>query len=147
MLKTKVVKLVLDQSQLEEQFFEDAVLLAIMSHLPYYRMAWMMQQVLPLIFKLDHSMAIEAGTGNFFPVYHAMDSTRNMNFYLYVNRIPEGSLIRELEKIDYLWLIQAGKIHDQYTAKLIHTLQQAKGVQHVVELDIQRVKDRRMLIL
>ena len=134
--------MILDWEGLEEDFFERAVLMGIVTSLPYYQVVRRLNALLRISLLRQHDSE-KLVQEQYFPLYTYMDQARFMAYYFYINRSKGHFLLSELRQVDYLLMIKGGFP----PGDLPERLRAALPAEQVVVLDIDRLRSRQQLLL
>lgn len=99
----------LDESLMEEAFFEDTALIGIVSGLPAYRLCWMLNNYFDIDFVCDPDLTLALsvkGKISHLPVYQYQFKNSPDRYLLYKLKVDNVSLLPETGGLDYMWLVQ-----------------------------------------
>src|SRR5919202_4990680 len=139
------MKLVLDTKDLAEGFFEEARLLGIMAHIKDYQFCWKLNNLLGLDFRINNDIEIQLTkkTRNyFFAVYEYAEPTTALVHYLYNNQFDGEYLLPEFKHLDFLWLLKGDDVDERSIQYLKESIRSINGVQLVVELTNEKIKNK-----
>ncbi|HEY1870291.1 MAG TPA: IPExxxVDY family protein [Chitinophagaceae bacterium] len=145
-----MAKLKLDIDKIEGNFFAGTRLLGIMSQLKNYRFCWLVNAGLHYDFRLNADAEIQLkkrGRNYFFEVYQFCETDCEMEHYIYHNQFEGEYLLPEYKHFDFLWLIKADLIPEEYFIELQQNLKNITGIQLVTELTQEKIKNKTNLIL
>ena len=145
-----MAKLKLNISKIEGNFFAGSRLLGVMSQLKNYRFCWLVNAWLHYDFRLNADIEIQLrrkGRIYFFGVYQFCETDCEMEHYIYHNQFEGEYLLPEYKHFDFLWLIQADIISEEYFTVLQQNLKNITGIQLVTELPLEKIKNKENLIL
>ena len=143
------MKLVLDTKDLAEGFFEEARLLGIMAHIKDYQFCWKLNNLLGLDFRINNDIEIQLTkkTRNyFFTVYEYAEPTTALVHYLYNNQFDGEYLLPEFKHLDFLWLLKGDDVDERSIQYLKESIRSINGVQLVVELTNEKIKNKEHLV-
>ncbi len=143
------MKLVLDTKDLAEGFFEEARLLGIMAHIKDYQFCWKLNNLLGLDFRINNDIEIQLTkkTRNyFFAVYEYAEPTTALVHYLYNNQFDGEYLLPEFKHLDFLWLLKGDDVDERSIQYLKESIRSINGVQLVVELTNEKIKNKEHLV-
>ena len=143
------MKLVLDSKDLADGFFEDTRLLGIMAPMKDYLFCWQLNQLLGVDFRINNEIEIQLNKKNrnyFFAVYEFPEPHTSLVHYLYNNQFDGEYLLPELKHLDFLWLLKGDVVTDVSLELLIHSIRSISGVQLVVELTNEKIKNKEHLV-
>lgn len=142
----KAGKKILDQSMLEEEFFEDTLMMGIVCPYPSYRMAWTLNQAFDYQFARKHEYEIHWHE-KVYEVYEYQEPDTLISHVLYTHRKGTNYMMEEAKNIDFFWLIRAGHGLEDRCTLLLHHLQDLKGVVHCFRVDNTQLRSKQLLIL
>lgn len=143
-------KFKLDQDLLIDSFFESARLLGITAPIATHLFCWKINNELGTDFRLKQDCNIrlkKSSRDYYFNVFEWIDLTFSTNHNLYNNKDDGEYLLPEFRNIDYLWLIKGDMIEEEYITKIKNITSSIDGVQFVVELTNEKIKNKGHLIL
>jgi hypothetical protein len=143
------MKLVLDNNELTQDFFEDTKLLGIMTPIKDYQLCWHLNSLLGIDFRINHDIEIQLTKKKrnyFFTVYEFLDPTGSLCHYLYNNRFDGEYLLPEFKHLDFLWLMKGDIVHEETLQETINNLRSISGVQLVTELTNEKIKNKEHLV-
>jgi hypothetical protein len=144
------MKLVLDNDQITEDFFEDTILLGIMAPLQPHQFVWQVNQSIRFDFRINNELEVEIVRKRrtyYFPVYEFQEPGLSLFNYLYNNLYDGEYLLPEFKHLDYLWLCKGDLPSKDEERMLIEDIRNIPGVQLVVELTNDKIKNKKNLIL
>lgn len=143
------MKLVLDNKNLADDFFEDTKLLGIMAPIKDYQFCWHLNSVMGMDFRINNDIEIQLNKKKrnyFFAVYEFCERTGSLSHYLYNNRFDGEYLLPEFKHLDFLWLMRGDVVADRDLQQTINSIKAIDGVQLVVELTNEKIKNKEHLI-
>lgn len=143
------MKLSLDNKDLTDGFFEDARLLGIMAPIKDYNFCWQVNQLMGVDFRLNNELEIQLNKKSrkyFFSVYEFAQPASCLMHYLYNNQHDGEYLLPEFKHLDFLWLLKEDYVADEFVENLIYSLKCINGVQLVVELTNEKIKNKEHLV-
>jgi hypothetical protein len=143
------MKLVLDNNELTQDFFEDSKLLGIVAPIKDYQLCWHLNSLLGIDFRINHDIEIQLTKKKrnyFFAVYEFLDPTGSLCHYLYNNRFDGEYLLPEFRHLDFLWLMKGDVVTDEALQQTIGNLRNITGVQLVTELTNEKIKNKEHLV-
>ena len=102
------MKLVLDNKELTEEFFEDTLLLGIMAPVKDYQFCWHLNSAMGLSFRQNNEIEIKLvkkKRNYFFSVYEYKEPTKFLSHYVYNNQFDGEYLLPEFKHLDFLWMM------------------------------------------
>jgi len=141
-------KLVLDNREMIEAFFEDTRLLGIMAPAKDYQFCWQLNSSLGMDFRIND---IEIQRTNkkrnyFFAVYEYSEPTGSLTHYVYNNQFDGEYLLPEFRHLDFLWLMKGDEVSDASLQQTIQTIKSIHNVQLVTELKTEKIKNKENLV-
>ena len=143
---SKSTKLVLDSSFLEEEFYENAILLGIVCPLNSHRFAWQLDTFLGFKLIRHHDFTIEVGDITF-PVYYLHELDKMMEHIVYANRRSGAFLLPEIKNIDYIWLIKGNNDLKGYQQEIVQRLQLMPSIESCFSIPLAPLKSKHLLIV
>lgn len=144
------MKLKIDNEALVEEFFEDTRLLGIMAPLESHQFVWQLNQGMRFDFRVNNSLEITLNKKSrqyFFSVYDYNEPNKALTYYLYKNQFDGEYLLPEFKHLDYLWLTKGDLPGEEEEKALMTGIRNIAGVQLVVELTNEKIKNKQHLIL
>lgn len=130
-------------------FFEDARLLGIMAPIKSYNFCWQVNQLMGVDFRLNNDLEIQLVKKSrtyFFSVYEYAQPATCLMHYLYNNQNDGEYLLPEFRHLDFLWLLKEDYVTDEFVENLVYSLKSINGVQLVVELTNEKIKNKEHLV-
>jgi hypothetical protein len=143
------MKLVLDNKNLADDFFEDTKLLGIMVPIKDYQFCWHLNSVMGMDFRINNDIEIQLNKRKrnyFFAVYEFCELTGSLSHYLYNNRFDGEYLLPEFKHLDFLWLMRGDVVAEQDLQETINNIKAINGVQLVVELTNEKIRHKEHLV-
>lgn len=143
------MKFTLDNKGMTDGFFEDARLLGIMAPIKSYNFCWQVNQLMGIDFRLNHDLEIQLVKKSrtyFFSVYEYAQPATCLMHYLYNNQNDGEYLLPEFKHLDFLWLLKEDYVEDEFVENLVYSLRSINGVQLVVELTNEKIKNKEHLV-
>jgi len=143
------MKLILDNKNLTEEFFEDTRLLGIMAPIKDYHLCWHLNSLMGMDFRINNEIEIQLNKKNrnyFFAVYEFCEPTGSLFHYVYNNRFDGESLLPEFRHLDFLWLMKGDVVNEETLQQTINGLKEINGVQLVVELTNEKIRNKEHLV-
>ncbi len=143
------MKLVLDTKELTDDFFEETKLLGIMVPVKNYQFCWQLNQLLGIDFRINHELEIQLKKKNrdyFFTIYEYHEPTTCLKHYLYNNQNDGEYLLPEFKHLDFLWLLIDDFVPDEALQHLVQSIRSVAGVQLVIELTNEKIKNKEHLV-
>jgi len=143
------MKLVLDNKNLADDFFEDTKLLGIMAPIKDYQFCWHLNGVMGMDFRINNDIEIQLNKRKrnyFFAVYEFSEPTGSLSHYFYNNRFDGEYLLPEFKHLDFLWLMRGDVVAEQDLQETINSIKAINGVQLVVELTNEKIRNKEHLV-
>ena len=143
------MKLVLDNKNLAEDFFEDTRLLGIMAPIRDYQLCWNLNNMMGMDFRINNDIEIQLSKKKrdyFFAVYEFCEPTGSLSHFVYNNRFDGEYLLPELRHLDFLWLMKGDLVTEESLLLTINSIKGINGVQLVVELTNEKIRNKEHLI-
>lgn len=141
-------KLILDNTALTDQFFEEACLLGIMAPIRDYQFVWHLNAHLGMDFRINdlEIKLIRKKREYFFKVYEYHRPESMLEQYLYVNQFDGEYLLPEFKHLDFLWLMKGDQINPAWLNETTQAIRETSSVQLVANLSIDQIKNRDNLL-
>ena len=143
------MKLVLDNQKLAEGFFENTRLLGIMASVKSYQFCWLLNCLLDMKLVLNNDMEIQLVKKNrnyFFGIYEFNEPNGSLSHYIYNNQFDGEYLLHEFKHLDFLWLMKGDLVDDNSLQLKIESLRNINGVQLVVELTPEKIRNKEHMV-
>lgn len=143
------MKLKLDQTALEDDFFESSRLMGIIASVKAYQLCWQLNHSLGFDFSVNTEIEIiwkKKSRTFYFPIYEYLEKGKAVSHYLYTNHNKAEFLLPELKHIDFLWLIQGDFYTDEEINQLMNQLRNVSAVQLVNLFELKGLKNKQNLI-
>ena len=142
-------KLRLNVDELNEDFFEDTRLLGITAPLKSYQFCWHLNNLLGYEFRLNPEIEVhlrKKERSYFFSVYQSPESNSFLQHYVYHNQFDGEYLLPEFRHMDFLWLMKGDLVDDEKCNWIRQTINSIAGVQLVVELTNEQIKNKGNMV-
>jgi hypothetical protein len=143
------MKLVLDNKDLTDGFFEDTRLLGIMAPIKDYQLCWHLNAMMGMDFRINNEIEIQLTRKKrnyFFAVYEFEEPTTSLVHYVYNNRFDGEYLLPEFKHLDFLWLMKGDSVRDGRVQETVESIRSINGVQLVVELTNEKIRNKEHLV-
>jgi hypothetical protein len=143
------MKLVLDTKDMTDGFFEEAKLLGIMAPMKDYQFCWQLNNLLGIDFRINNELEIQLNKKSrtyFFSVYEYCEPSTFLKHYLYDNKHDGEYLLPEFKHLDFLWLLKDDFVSNEALQQLVQSIRTVNGVQLVVELTNEKIKNKEHLV-
>ena len=143
------MKLILDPKGLTDGFFEETKLLGIMAPVKDYQFCWQVNNLLGVDFRINNDIEIQLTKKKrnyFFAVYEYAEDRTALIHYLYNNQFDGEYLLPEFKHLDFLWLLKGDAVTENSLQQLISSIRSIKGVQLVIELTNENIRNKEHLV-
>jgi hypothetical protein len=143
------MKLILDTKDLTDGFFEETKLLGIMAPMKDYQFCWQLNNLLGIDFRINNELEIQLKKKDrnyFFAIYEYPEPSTSLKHYLYNNQHDGEYLLPEFRHLDFLWLLKDDHVSDEALQNLVQSIRSVNGVQLVVELTNEKIKNKEHLV-
>jgi hypothetical protein len=140
----KVKALILDNNELEAEFFEDCSLLGLRMEAEAYQCVWQINQLFNMQFERDkyfgqlHDYKFE--------LYQFYDKMQALNHTVYTNRKDGHTLVPNLKGYNLLWLINGADNRFYFTQTIKDIAAQCSAIDLVKEIDVDTLDGRGILL-
>ena len=142
-------KLLLNTQDLTNEFFDETRLLGVMAPVKDYQFCWHLNNTMGLDFRINNEIEIQLNKKKrnyFFSVYEFCEPTGSLSHYLYNNQFDGEYLLPEFKHLDFLWLMKGDIVTDEMLQQTISSIRAINGVQLVVELTNEKIKNKEHLV-
>jgi len=142
-------KLVLDTQDITDGFFEDTRLLGIMAPMKDYQFCWQLNNMLGVDFRVNNDIEIQLKKKNrnyFFSLYEYREPSTSLEHYIYNNQFDGEYLLPEFKHLDFLWLMKGDVVTDEMLRQQTENIRSINGVQLVLELTNEKIRNKEHLI-
>jgi hypothetical protein len=143
------MKLILDNDDLTNGFFEDTRLLGIMAPVKDYQFCWQLNNLLGMDFRVNNEIEIQLKKKNrnyFFSVFQYQEPTNSLEHYIYNNQFDGEYLLPEFRHLDFLWLMKGDEVTGEMLQLKTESLRSLAAVQLVVELTNEKIRNKEHLV-
>ena len=143
------MKLKLNIDDLTGEFFEDTRLLGVVAPIKDYQFCWQLNNRLRFDFRINNDIEIQLTKKQrryFFGVYQYDEANNSLQHFLYNNQFDGEYLLPEFKHLDFLWLLKGDLVTDEKLKDLISSVKAITGVQLVMELVHDKIKNKGHLI-
>lgn len=143
------LKLSINNQELAEAFFEDTRLLGIMTPEKDYQFCWQLNNLMGMDFRINHDIEISLKKKKrdyYFSVFEYQEPTGALCHYLYNNQFDGEYLLPEFRHLDFLWLLKEDIVTNESLQELIVSVRSITGVQLVVELTNEKIRNKEHLV-
>lgn len=142
-------KLILDTQDITDGFFEDTRLLGIMAPIKDYQFCWQLNNILDVDFRVNNDIEIQLKKKNrnyFFSLYEYQEPATALEHYIYNNQFDGEYLLPEFKHLDFLWLMKGDIVTDVMLQQQVENIKSIAGVQLVIELTNEKIKNKEHLV-
>jgi hypothetical protein len=153
--KTDKKLFVLDNTETEQMFFKDALVIGIVAPINDYKFCWFINTNTALDFRktqeqslhLRKQKAESAYREYVFSVYECEDPLHTHQHILYTNKCDGEFLLPELKNFDFIWLIQGVDIQHYNGNDVIELLKSLSVVQVCTIINAKLITHKSHLII
>ena len=143
------MKLKLDLDELAEDFFRDTRLIGIVAPIKDYQLCWQLNQLLTIDFRNNNDIEIQLKKKKrnyFFGLYEYHEPSTALEHYIYNNQYDGEYLLPEFKHLDFLWLMKGDIVTDEMLQQQTENIKSIIGVQLVMELTNEKIKNKEHLV-
>lgn len=142
----KQPRLILDDSSLEEEFFEDITLMGIVSARKPHQLAWYIREYTGYLFHRNHDFQ-NVKAEFIFPVFYLEEKLQCTEHFLFTNRIQKEFLIPEAKNIDFIWMIKSNMQRIELRDKILPKLSGIPSIDFAFDINPANLKSRQVLVV
>lgn len=143
------MKLKLNIDDMTDDFFEDTRLLGIVAPVKDYQLVLQLNNRLRFAFRNNSDLEIQLTKRQrkyFFGIYEYREPGNALQHFLYNNQFDGEYLLPEFKHLDFLWLQKGDTVPDEKLMHLMNSVRSVPGVQLVMELTHDKIKNKGHLI-
>jgi len=143
------MKLKLNIDDMTDDFFEDTRLLGIVAPVKDYQLVLQLNNRLRFAFRNNSDLEIQLTKRQrkyFFNIYEYREPGNALQHFLYNNQFDGEYLLPEFKHLDFLWLQKGDTVPDEKLMHLMNSVRSVPGVQLVMELSQDKIKNKAHLI-
>ena len=143
------MKLKLNIEDMTGEFFEDTRLLGLVAPVKDYQFCWQLNNRLRMDFRINNEIEIQLTKRQrkyFFGVYESREDGNSLRHFLYNNQFDGEYLLPEFKHLDFLWLLKGDMVADEELGLLMSSVRSLPGVQLVMELAQDKIRNKGHLI-
>jgi hypothetical protein len=143
------MKLKLDLDELANDFFDNTRLAGIVAPLKSYQFCWHLNHLLHFDFRINNDIEIQLQKKKrnyYFSVFEYREPAGSLVHYLYNNQYDGEYLLPEFRHLDFLWLMKGDTVADAFFHQILDSVRSISGVQLVMELTNEKIKNKGHLI-
>jgi hypothetical protein len=143
------MKLKLNIDDMTGEFFEGTRLLGVVAPVKDYQFCWQLNNRLRFDFRINNGIEIQLTKRQrnyFFAVYEYQETGNSQSHFLYNNQFDGEYLLPEFKHLDFLWLLKGDVVGDEKLQHLMGCVRAVPGVQLVMELAHDKIRNKGHLI-
>jgi hypothetical protein len=143
------MKLKLNIEDMTGEFFEDTRLLGLVAPVKDYQFCWQLNNRLRFDFRINNEIEIQLTRKQrkyYFGVYEYQEPSASLQHFLYNNQFDGEYLLPEFKHLDFLWLLKGDVVPDENLQQLMSSIRGVPGVQLVMELAQEKIRNKGHLI-
>jgi hypothetical protein len=143
------MRLRLNIDDMTDDFFEDTRLLGIVAPVKDYQLVLQLNNRLRFAFRNNSDLEIQLTKRQrkyFFNIYEYREPGNALQHFLYNNQFDGEYLLPEFKHLDFLWLQKGDTVPDEKLMHLMNSVRSVPGVQLVMELAQDKIKNKAHLI-
>lgn len=146
-----MAKLIIDNAQIAEEYFENAQLLGIQCAAEPHKFVWLINKHFAFDFRYQPNSEIEMkkqGRNFKFPVFSFNETHLSIQHLIYTNQFDGEYLLPELKHTDFLWLVRNDSPDaTDFIQLLAAEIKKVSQVQLVTLLSNDKIKNKQHLVL
>jgi hypothetical protein len=142
-------KMRLNIEEINDDFFDDTRLLGIVAPLKSYQFCLYLNNLMGYQFRLNNDIDIHVRKKDrnyFFSVYQSNEPNSFLQHFIYHNQFDGEYLLPEFKHIDFLWLMKGDLVEKEKCEWIKNTITGIAGVQIVVELTNEQIKNKGNMV-
>ncbi|MBA4166548.1 MAG: IPExxxVDY family protein [Chitinophagaceae bacterium] len=143
------MKLKLDLDELAEDFFRETRLAGIVAPIKDYQLCWQLNQLLTMDLRNNNDIEIQLKRRKrdyYFAVFQYSEPSTSLVHYLYNNQFDGEYLLPEFRHLDFLYLLKGDVVDEAFFQQLMATVKNISGVQLVMELPHDKIRNKGHMI-
>lgn len=143
------MKLKLNIEDMTDEFFDGTRLLGLVAPLKDYQFCWQLNNRLRFDFRVNNEIEIQLTRRQrkyFFGVYEYREPSSSLQHFLYNNQFDGEYLLPEFKHLDFLWLLKGDVVAEEGVQGLMNSIRVVPGVQLVMELAQDKIRNKGHLI-
>jgi hypothetical protein len=143
------MKLKLDLDGLTDEFFRESRLIGVVAPIKDYQLCWQLNQILTIDFRNNNDIEIQLKRKKrdyYFAVFQYNEPSNALVHYLYNNQFDGEYLLPEFKHLDFLYLLKGDTVSNEYLQQLMDTIRKINGVQLVMELAHDKIRNKGHMI-
>ena len=114
-----------------------------------YQFCWQINNLIGVDFRINNDIEIQLTRKQrnyFFAVYEYAETSTSLVHYLYNNQFDGEYLLPEFKHLDFLWLLKGDIVAEASFQQLMSSIKEIKGVQLVIELIHEKIRNKEHLV-
>lgn len=143
------MKMKLDLDDLAEEFFHETRLLGMVAPVKDYQLCWQINQSLAIDLRNNNDIEIQLKRKNrdyYFSIFQYQEPNNTLVHYLYNNQFDGEYLLPEFRHLDFIYLLKGDVVNDAFIMHLTDMMRNIPGVQLVMELSHDKIKNKQHMI-
>jgi hypothetical protein len=144
-----MAKLVVDNEEMIGEFFDQTRLLGVVGPMKDYQFCWHLNQSMQIDFRVNNDLEIVLTRKKryyYFAIYEYPEPAGSLVHYLYNNQFDGEYLLPEFKHLDFLWLMKGDIVSNDTVVAMMQSIREIPGVQLVMELSEDKIKNKGHLI-
>lgn len=144
-----MAKFVVDNDEMILEFFDQTRLLGIVGPMKDYQFCWHLNQSMQIDFRVNNDLEImltRKKRSYYFAIYEYGEPAGSLVHYLYNNQFDGEYLLPEFKHLDFLWLMKGDIVSNDTVQAMMQSIREIQGVQLVMELSHDKIKNKGHLI-
>ena len=142
-------KLVLNNKELTDEFFDETRLLGIMAPMKDYQFCWQLNALMSMDLRNNPDIEIKLIRKKrtyYFSVYSYFEDNSSLCHYIYKNHIDGEFLLPEFKHLDFLYLMKGDVVSIEYIEQIMAGIRLINGVQLVLDLASEKIIHKENLV-
>ena len=143
------MKLKLNMEDMTDGFFENTRLIGIVAPIKDYQLVRQLNNRLRFDFRSNHDLEIQLTRKKrqyYFGIYEYREPDTALEHFLYNNQFEGEYLLPEFKHLDFLWLQKGDMVSDEKMGDLLASVRGVPGIQLVMELVQDKIKNKGHLM-
>lgn len=143
------MNLKIDEDELYDEFFKDALVLGIVVPVRDYLFIWNMNHLLSFRFRQHTDVEIKLkrkGREYSFNLYEYMVPFTTIQHLLYENQHDGEFLLPEFKHLDFIWMIRDANFTEKELADFLQIIKMSDKVQMVTRVPVEKIKNKQNLL-
>jgi hypothetical protein len=142
-------KLVLNNKELTEEFFDETRLLGIMAPMKDYQFCWQLNTLMNMDLRSNPEIEIQLIRKKrtyYFSIYSYYENNSALCHFIYKNHIDGEFLLPEFKHLDFLWLMKGDIVSNETIDQVMAAIKLISGVQLVLDLAPEKIINKENLV-